>query len=72
MNTRNPAFDRTGEAEGFLRRRGNMMVRRKRRLQFLSRGLTRMALLAVLALLAAWGLQRALRWRVTTEALMVT
>ena len=39
MNTRNPALDRTGEASGFLRRRGNLMVRRKRRLQFLSRGL---------------------------------
>jgi cell division septal protein FtsQ len=72
MNTRNPAFDRTGEAGGFLRRRGNMMVRRKRRLQFLSRGLTRMAILVVLALVAAWGMQRAYGWLITTESLLVT
>jgi len=59
-------------ASGFLRRRGNMMVRRRRRLQFLGRGLTRMTVLAVLALLAAWGVQRAHGWLVTTESLMVT
>lgn len=71
MNTRSPAMDHTA-ASGFLRRRGNMMVRRRRRLQFLGRGLTRMTVLAVLALLAAWGVQRAHNWLVTTESLMVT
>jgi cell division septal protein FtsQ len=72
MNTRNPAMDHTREAGGFLRRRGNMRVRRRRHLQFLSRGLTRTAILAALALLAAWGVQRAHGWLVTTESLMVT
>lgn len=71
MNTHSPAMDHTA-ASGFLRRRGNMMVRRRRRLQFLGRGLTRMTVLAVLALLAAWGVQRAHGWLVTTESLMVT
>jgi len=66
MNTRSPAMDHTA-ASGFLRRRGNMMVRRRRRLQFLGRGLTRMTVLAVLALLAAWGVQRAHNWLVTTD-----
>lgn len=72
MNARNPAFDHTTETSGFLRRRGNMLVRRKRRLQFLGRGLTRMGLLGTLLLLAAWGVQRAHGWLVTTELLMVT
>lgn len=72
MNTRNPAMDRSGEDSGFLRRRGNLMVRRQRRLQFLSRGLTRMAILAALALLAAWGVQQVHGWLVTTESLLVT
>lgn len=72
MNTRNPAIDRIGEASGFLRRRGNKMVRRNRHLRFLGRGLTRGAIIAALALLAAWGLQHAHRWLVTTESLMVT
>jgi hypothetical protein len=72
MIPRNATLDRTGEASGFLRRRGNMMVRRRRRLQFLSRGLTRVALLAALALTAAWGVERAHAWLVTTESLTVT
>lgn len=65
-------MDRTYEAGRFLRRRGNLRVRRERRLRILGRGVVRTLALGAIVLLAAWGARSAYRWLVTTPSLAVT
>lgn len=63
---------RAPEVSRFLRREGNLLVRRERRYQWLSRALLRVAMVSGAIGLAALGVRQAASWAVTTPLLAAT
>lgn len=72
MIPRTPALARTPEAGRFLRRAGNLRVRRERRYRTICRTIFRSFVLAAVIGLSTWGSRTAVRWLRTTPHLAVT
>jgi cell division septal protein FtsQ len=71
MSRRIKALDGTNEPGRFLRRRGNLRVRRERRVRVLVRISLRYGILLAVVAAALWGGKWARDWTVTTPALAV-